>query len=296
MGREVKRVPLDFDWPLETVWKGFINELHDVSWECPECGGSGESHAMSLLTGKWYGSKVQFRPEERGSTPYEPTHPKILAQARRSLEQAPDYYGTGEAALEREARRLAGHFNKGWCYHLNEDDVSALIEAERLRDFTHDWTREGGWKEKNPPYRPSAQEINEYSLAGHLPDSWPVCKAEAKRQGIDEIYCPNCGGEGHCWPSPESKAQAEAWEPTEPPTGEGYQMWETVSEGSPISPVFATPEELARFMSETRYGADKDGTPYETWLRFIQGPGWAPSLVIGTDGVKSGVEGMVQDD
>lgn len=295
MGRTVKRVPLDFDWPLEKPWKGFINELHDASWTCPECGGSGESADMSVLTGKWYGSRVSFRPEERGSTPFEPTHPKILALARHHIERTPEYYGTGDAAIEREARRLAEHFNRGWCHHLNEDDVTALIEANRLYDFTHEWTQGSGWKEKNPPYRPTAQEVNEWSLTGMGADCWPVCKAEAKRLGI-EIYCPHCEGEGHCWPSPEAKAAAEAWESTEPPTGEGYQMWETVSEGSPISPVFATAEELATFMAGTRYGADQDGTPYETWLEFIKGPGWAPSLVISADGVKSGVEGMVKNE
>ncbi|MBV9688383.1 MAG: hypothetical protein JO202_01610 [Ktedonobacteraceae bacterium] len=24
MGREVKRVPLDFDWPLDTIWSGYL--------------------------------------------------------------------------------------------------------------------------------------------------------------------------------------------------------------------------------------------------------------------------------
>ncbi len=40
------------------------------------------------------------------------------------------------------------------------------------------------------------------------------------------------------------------WQPTEPPTGEGYQLWETVSEGSPISPVFASTEALAAWCEE----------------------------------------------
>lgn len=32
----------------------------------------------------------------------------------------------------------------------------------------------------------------------------------------------------------------------EPPSGEGWQVWETVSEGSPVTPVFPTAESLAR--------------------------------------------------
>lgn len=27
MGRTLKRVALDFDWPLNQVWKGFVNSL-----------------------------------------------------------------------------------------------------------------------------------------------------------------------------------------------------------------------------------------------------------------------------
>lgn len=33
----------------------------------------------------------------------------------------------------------------------------------------------------------------------------------------------------------------------EPPAGEGYQLWETTSEGSPISPVFETLSELSEW-------------------------------------------------
>lgn len=32
----------------------------------------------------------------------------------------------------------------------------------------------------------------------------------------------------------------------DPPSGEGYQMWETTSEGSPITPVFEDPDELVK--------------------------------------------------
>lgn len=33
MGRELKRVPLDFDWPLNERWKGYVSP----EWRaCPE--------------------------------------------------------------------------------------------------------------------------------------------------------------------------------------------------------------------------------------------------------------------
>jgi len=39
MGRKLYRVPLDFDWPLHQIWKGYINPYKSV--ECELCEGSG---------------------------------------------------------------------------------------------------------------------------------------------------------------------------------------------------------------------------------------------------------------
>lgn len=77
----------------------------------------------------------------------------------------------------------------------------------------------------------------------------------------------------------------------EPPTGEGWQMWETTSEGSPMSPVFKTPEELAHWLADTNASAFGSLTAtYEQWLSMI-GAGWAPSAVYTPEtGLISGVE------
>ena len=84
------------------------------------------------------------------------------------------------------------------------------------------------------------------------------------------------------WPSVGVKLAYEQWERVEPPTGEGYQLWETVSEGSPISPVFSTPEALADWLTfnpEYQWRRNDEGTTREQWLAFIKGPGWALSGV-----------------
>lgn len=159
MGREVKRVPLGFEWPINKVWEGFLNQHYKKSVECSECGGTGFS---------------------------------------------------------RDARLL-------------------------------------------------------------------------------QATCERCKGEGRIWDSKEDKAAYEAWEPSQPPAGDGWQIWETVSEGSPLSPVFATPEELAAHMAGTTWGADK-GTPYETWLTFIRGPGWSVSMVMDEKGVRDGVTAAVDNE
>jgi hypothetical protein len=71
-----------------------------------------------------------------------------------------------------------------------------------------------------------------------------------------------------------------------------YMMYETTSEGSPISPAFATPEELAKWLADN--GASSFGAStasYESWLRVCKG-GWAPSAVVDAHGIRSGVEAL----
>jgi hypothetical protein len=71
-----------------------------------------------------------------------------------------------------------------------------------------------------------------------------------------------------------------------------YQMYETTSEGTPISPVRETPEALARWLAD--HGADANaGTTasYEAWLRVCRG-GYAPSMVMKGGVLMSGVEGL----
>lgn len=294
MGREVKRVALDFKWPENKVWEGFLNPYYKHSHKCIHCDGSGESPEAKALVAKWYGY-VPFKPEDRGSVPFTTEHPAIRSRAERNINSAPEFYGKGELAIQREARRLAELFNGKWCHHLNEEDVKTLVDAGRLMDFTHTFISGEGWKKKDDFVMPTPQQVNDWSIDGMGHDScnlWAIMKAECARTNVPTA-CAHCEGEGSHWESPEYEKLAEDWTPVEPPAGEGYQIWETVSEGSPISPVFATPEELARWMTGRAWGADK-GSSYDTWLKFIRGPGWAPSLVIDSHGMRSGPEAICE--
>jgi hypothetical protein len=70
-------------------------------------------------------------------------------------------------------------------------------------------------------------------------------------------------------------------------------MYEDTSEGTPISPAFETPEELARWLADNNASAfGGDTASYEAWLRVARG-GFAPSAV-GAPGIGlvSGVEGL----
>lgn len=166
----------------------------------------------------------------------------------------------------------------------------------------------------------------------------PAAKAEydrlsETRQYGDRLYtavtdqfpdrswaCQWCGGKGSVLPTDPAVLAALApwvnkWDDysfpkTEPPVGDGWQLWETTSEGSPVTPVFATAEELARWCDDHQFDTPPNrgtlgpidgkqwnylagGTgelSYERWLKFIVGPGWAPSMAVDSGGVRSGVE------
>ena len=70
-----------------------------------------------------------------------------------------------------------------------------------------------------------------------------------------------------------------------------YQMYQCTSEGTPISPVFATPEEVARWCADNGASAFAGMTAtYEDWLAVANG-GYAPSAAVVNGGpLISGVE------
>ena len=210
MGREIKRVALDFDWPLFMVWKGYLNPYD--SQKCKVCDGSGCNPETKQISDDWY-----------------------------------DFDGTG----------------RRWSDNITDDEVEALFRRGRLaRDFwgfqawyDEDENKWIGWIDgikqevKNLPPFPSADEVNRWSRNGLGHDSlnhWICLKTRAKRLGVFG-ECPVCDGGGEIWFSDRVKELSENWyedERYDPPTGEGWQLWETVSEGSPVSPVFEKSEDL----------------------------------------------------
>lgn len=229
MGRELKRVPLDFEWPEGKVWEGYHNPHYAKTSTCEACGGGGCTTASQRL----------------------------------------------------------------------EDLVRLLMlsGSDTLRGECHPYFSEGPFQRTRGLLCSNDMVELTTGLAGRTPsfmghdscDSWVTKRKIIAAAGLPEDWgtCQDCNGDGTIWDSPEAEQAAEDWEPSEPPIGDGYQIWETVSDGSPISSVFATPEELAQHMAGTRWGADK-GSSYETWLKFINGPGWAPTMVMDENGFRAG--------
>lgn len=72
-------------------------------------------------------------------------------------------------------------------------------------------------------------------------------------------------------------------------TRTAFQYYETVSEGTPVSPVFETLLDLAQHL------ALKHGGPVDRWHRHLEGGGWLPSgISIAGVGVLSGEEAMAR--
>ena len=139
-------------------------------------------------------------------------------------------------------------------------------DSRRMSAFPHPWL----------DAIDNQSAVDKIIAAAGLPDTWGTCAA--------------CDGEGL---DPSVREAYEAWTETPVPTGDGWQMWETTSEGSPISPVFATPEELARWLADNGASTFGNNTAtYDQWLAMVQS-GWAMSaMFVPGKGVISGVEAV----
>lgn len=284
MSREVRRVPLDFDWPLNEVWSGYFRPDRFDETPCPDCKNGYSSRAQHLFD-LWYGY-VPFDPASTGSTAYTEDTPGVRAFAERNVSRSPEYYGEGEYVIRREARRLAGLWNGMWSHHLAQDDVDALVAGGRLWDFTRTWSRENGWQEREPKVVPTAAEVNAWSLAGFGHDSINASiavRARCAREGAPEI-CGLCRGHGSLEKWRCQRSRAERWQPVKPPTGEGWQLWETVSEGSPITPVFATRDGLVDHLSSSAHRTPLTRDEAEGLVE----AGWVPSMIGNANGVITG--------
>ena len=342
MGREVKRVALGFNWPLHKVWEGFINNRPGPK-ECHAYDGTGLSPEANKLKNQWYGN-APFTPEENGSVPLTIDRLAVRQIATKNCLQSffSTLYGFDqgikmywdlvkekkdvgyfkgrpefEFAIQQEASRLIGMWNGQWSHHLNVEDVKALLDGDRLTDFTryplteeqkveYDRIEAANQANRENPVEgyeyvwfnngriPTPQEVNDWAILSFGHDSinqWICVKARCKKLRVSS-RCKECTGDGNIWQSKEAKKYHNAWRSKEPPKGEGWQLWETISEGSPISPVFSTPEALARYMVAP--GNDTSvtrGTTYEQWMGMIQ-VGWAPSGISNGKGYQDGVKAV----
>jgi hypothetical protein len=199
MGRKLMRVPIDFNWPLGMVWKGYLNPYCGV--KCKACDGTGHNPETKKIDEEWY------------------------AFDNQELISVTDCYG-----------RSSRYNRNAHCYNITQVEVDALLAEDRLRELT-----------KNG-HIPTVEEVNDWAKkdpAGHDAINRWICFETRSKALCVWGSCPICDGHGFVYASEEIFKKHEEWENIDPPKGEGYQLWETTTEGSPQSPVFATLDELA---------------------------------------------------
>jgi hypothetical protein len=244
MGREIKRVPLDFHAPEDQTWEGYVLPDRLRGDDCPDCQG-GQTHA-----GWWLQRMCQrismLAADIGGQEHGRPLHPWL----------AQDPYP------HTDSRHL---FDRATRVIRPSEDMATLVAA--LADRNEDDVK---------------------SSFGSF--DYAIYRAIVTAAGLPEWgSCATCEGHGTVESYPGQRAEAEAWERYEPPTGEGWQLWQTVSD-APMSPVFATADELIDWMTTpaAEWGASGPWSR-ENAEAFVRGPGWAPTFVSGV------VPGMVVD-
>lgn len=203
MSHEVKRVPLDFGWPLNKVWEGYLMPDRLKERPCP----AGEACDRGQTSARAWVDEIArlalMLDDDMGSRSNDlyPFFRSVAGGGTHALRPRPS------ADIREFVTGLAGHENMvGHDVYDRRRATTRLIEA-----------------------------------AGLDPQTWGVC--------------PKCAGRGSVEAYPRQRAEAEAWQGTGPPAGEGWQLWEIVSGGSPVSPVFATAEELAHWLTTPEGGA-----------------------------------------
>lgn len=222
MGRELRRVPLDFDWELNVPWHGFLCPYTNYEITCPSCKGVGLNKKSTALYNSWY----------------------------------------------------------DWRNQLTQDEVDVLSETPYFMQKTHNWGgREIGWVLKNPPVYLSAAEVNTWGdrELGSITVRFTCTTIRAKRLGFYG-ECEKCDSFGKFVTKPEIKKLATEWHPEELPVGEGWQVWETVTEGSPVTPVFATAEELIDYLVDNNMASRISATAFVKETGYVPGSVFVPGV------------------
>lgn len=250
MGRELRRVPLDFDWPMKKVWEGYINpnrrpcpERHKTCFN-GQTGGSQWLHAILRVLALAASESVGVRDVQT----FEAKKRECDSQQRiflhpylRDLLTAPAYLKNEEIVKPGEPYPDLSALD--YRQTPPTDDLVLLIE--KLSGYKMSW----------------------------LGDSTVVFglkRAMLKAAGLDEEMwgvCRVCKGDNI---DPAVRAAYDAWKPSDPPTGDGFQLWETTSEGSPASPVFKTLDELCAWCETGATTFANHTTTKERWKEMLE--------------------------
>lgn len=114
------------------------------------------------------------------------------------------------------ANTFYSHMNPAgecWSDNITQDEVQALVDAGRLKDWTHEFVPGGGWQKKTPEYIPTAAEVNAAQSGFRSHDAinrMYLIEARLKRLGLPHS-CPTCEGHGYTYTEPAAHVSLVLW-------------------------------------------------------------------------------------
>jgi hypothetical protein len=225
MSREVRRVPLDFDAPVGETWAPLLMPESLYGDPCPDC--------------RW----------EIASWP---GHPGAVD-------------GKAATGYTREAYAVAQTF---YPHQIGGPTADALAWHDKLGQVEVDMLRVKGRLRVADGALLTAEQVNAANRSGSGMlgglghdgiNRMLLVHFRCEQLGIP-VACPTCEGETTVWRDAEHKAAYDTWTPPTVPEGDGWQLWETVSEGGPVTPVLTTAEALVDWLVE--HGEHHSPEPY----------------------------------
>lgn len=155
--------------------------------------------------------------------------------------------------------------------------------GREIRRVPPNWHHPKGDRPHGFDYLPKHEENYEKAASKWVEDCAAWSRGEHKSQWSEckyyWEYCP-----------PPDESYCVDYDPDDKDLCTWWQLYETVSKGTPVSPAFATADELIDYLST--YGdyweqsrAEEDRRPVnlssrESVTKFVLGNGWAPSMMV----------------
>lgn len=185
--------------------------------------------------------------------------------------------------MGREIRRVPPN----WDHPKKERYDHLLYRFETTYRPMYDQSADEAWQDWQAAFQAWLDGEHDATIAKYGEAEYPK----------DQPYTAFCTWHGQ---PPDLEYYRPHWKPED---CTWWQVYETVSEGTPVTPPFATPEELVDYLvangdfwdqkrrEEGNSIMNCDPWPREQAERFVKA-GWAPSLIMDSKGIRSGVEGL----
>jgi hypothetical protein len=280
MGRKLMRVPLDFTWPLNKVWQGYLNEFK--ADECHHCEGRCYGPKLWDITETWYAHRAGSEAKAWYNKLTQDEVDALCAEGRLT-EFTSTWNGT--QWVRDKPNPMAAVVNawasgRGFGHDCINQHICIETRVKRVLGIT-----------KNDPdyhcqhcygcgrlYQPQEGKFV-FSVVEHFVHdeanikeaekgfSFDVKRLKEGREAIEKMTRDGFPSTIH--DQKLLQLAADMWQDKEPPTGPGFQLWETTSEGSPISPVFPTLDALCTWLEPNGSTFGSGRTSKANWLKML---------------------------